>query len=448
MGLFRRFRIRFIIYAILVYITTHSLIVLLTRPGKLYFVVELKHDTRYDIPTAENIPGEKQRYNFCCRANTPVLKNPLKTKSYYRLSSSHEGDAPHMYIFSAHLDVENNVVDILGTGPTLQLFEPVCVFVSGGHDPTSTTQVAGTLQALHLHTYPKPLYTTLAVHCPVPSTQLVPSSLFIPPSTLSPWTERIPVQYPAHHYRNFTVCYPAAHSDYANVEEMVQSMSINSILGAGKAFLYNHSIAPSMKPVMDYFIQCGQLELVQARVPEPVVDGIHYYGQVVVMHDCLYRNRYTSKYILFQDMDEVVVPKKDSNWFTLIERLKNKYPKGGSFALMNAFFTKTYQNGLSASMKDSHIKLLSYYSRHNIHDYLNRSKYFVIPRTVDILQVHGALHMSDFHHVVVDVAEGLLHHYRSDIKDISLTVDRSVDRFSSQLTESIRNIMNCIRGPW
>ncbi|XP_046556111.1 uncharacterized protein LOC124265384 [Haliotis rubra] len=206
-------------------------------------------------------------------------------------------------------------------------------------------------------------------------------------------------------------------------------MSINSVLGAGKAFLYNHSISPSTKPVLDYFIQCGQLELIQATVPEAVLDGLHYYGQVVVVHDCLYRNSYTSKYILFQDMDEVLVPNKDSDWLTLIERLKDRYPKGGSFTLMNAFFTKTDQNGLSKSMKDSDIKLFSYYSRHKILDYLDRSKYFLIPRTVDILQIHGALHISDFHDVAVDVADGLLHHYHSDIKEKPMTVDRSTERF-------------------
>ncbi|XP_046369132.2 uncharacterized protein LOC124143979 [Haliotis rufescens] len=222
-------------------------------------------------------------------------------------------------------------------------------------------------------------------------------------------------------------------------------MTMNSILGAGKAFWYNHSLAPSMRPIVDYFVQCGQLELIPARVPDPVVHGIHYYAQVVVMHDCLYRNRYTSKYILFQDMDEVMVPNKDSNWLALIERLKNKHPMGGSFALRNAFFTKSKQNGLSTSMKANDVKLLSYFNRHKIYDYYDRSKYFLIPRTVDILQIHGVRHVPDFHHVVVDVADGLLHHYRSDIQEQTFTVDRSLERFSSHLNELIRNTMNCIR---
>ncbi|XP_067653284.1 uncharacterized protein [Haliotis asinina] len=188
-------------------------------------------------------------------------------------------------------------------------------------------------------------------------------------------------------------------------------MTINRILGADKAFWYNHSISASMRPAVDYFIRCGQLEVIPARMPEVLTKDFAYFGQIVNMHDCFYRNRYTSKYIVLQDMDEVMLPHKDSNWLTLFERVKSTDSTIGSFAFKNSFFTES-KGHVKSTAKHGYIKMLSQFFHGRIFPYYVRSKYIVIPDTIDILEVHGPCHKQGFVHKVLDISDGMLHHYR------------------------------------
>ncbi|XP_067670221.1 beta-1,4-galactosyltransferase galt-1-like [Haliotis asinina] len=391
----------------------------------------------------------------CCGSLKETDLETTEGEDYYRLGSPYtNGVDPHLYVFSAHFDVKRNVVDILGTALRSQLFQPVCVFVTD--DRRNTRSVSGSVQSLHLSHNKK--YTELAVHCPLTHAHLTPSFLRLLPSTPTAEAKTVPVQHPTKEYRNVTVCYPAGHSSYSNSDEFVQSMAMNRILGADKAFWYNHSISANMRPAVDHFVRCGHLEVIPARVPNVVNKGIHYFGQIVTMHDCFYRNRYTSRYIVFQDMDEVMVPYTDSNWLTLLERLEHtdtsKYSfvfgnsfstesKIGSFVFRNSFFAKS-RGHVKSTMKHGYIKLLSHFFHGRYFPYYERSKYIVIPDTIDILEVHGPRHRPGFVYKLLDVSDGVLHHYRLLDGETYSKEDKSIMRFSSELRNLVNTTWQCI----
>ena len=50
---------------------------------------------------------------------------------------------------------------------------------------------------------------------------------------------------------------------------------------------------------------------------------MHYYGQLAAANDCLYRYMYTSQYIAFIDLDELIVPRGNlTTWGQLFDQLE------------------------------------------------------------------------------------------------------------------------------
>lgn len=43
-------------------------------------------------------------------------------------------------------------------------------------------------------------------------------------------------------------------------------------------------------------------------LPEHGPGEIHYFGQIPVLHDCLYRYMYQSRYVALHDIDELILP--------------------------------------------------------------------------------------------------------------------------------------------
>ena len=136
---------------------------------------------------------------------------------------------------------------------------------------------------------------------------------------------------------NFTICLSQIFNYHNNALQFVQFMEINKILGVQRVVIYNISCGPDVEKVMRHYVKEGTLEVVDWNIndfmtpskgwqPEVHPGDILYHGQVVSLNDCLYRYMYHSKYILFHDFDEIVVPYKHNSLNELMgymERLWN-----------------------------------------------------------------------------------------------------------------------------
>lgn len=70
---------------------------------------------------------------------------------------------------------------------------------------------------------------------------------------------------------------------------------------------------------------------------------LHYYGQLVLITDCLYRSMHEVDYLVMMDLDEMILPVKHNNWAEMVEELEKK-GRYASFMFLNRFFTATPRN--------------------------------------------------------------------------------------------------------
>lgn len=68
---------------------------------------------------------------------------------------------------------------------------------------------------------------------------------------------------------------------------------------------------------------------------------LHYYGQLVTLNECIYRQMYQSKYVLLNDIDEIIMPYKYANLALLMEALQQEHKYVTVFLIENHIFPKT-----------------------------------------------------------------------------------------------------------
>ena len=63
---------------------------------------------------------------------------------------------------------------------------------------------------------------------------------------------------------------------------------------------------------------------------------IYYHGQILAMNDCGYRQTYVAKYVLFQDLDEFVVPTVAEDWRSMLDEVSAD--DVASYSFRNRFY--------------------------------------------------------------------------------------------------------------
>ncbi|XP_030391513.1 beta-1,4-galactosyltransferase galt-1-like [Gopherus evgoodei] len=150
----------------------------------------------------------------------------------------------------------------------------------------------------------------------------------------------------------FTVCISTMFGNYNNVLQFIQSIEMYKILGAQKVVIYKNSCSQLMEKALEFYVAEGTVEI----IPWPITSyfnvssywhfsmdtkDIGYYGQITALNDCVYRNMYRSKFVLLNDIDEIILPIKHLNWKTMMSSLQEQNPGTGIFLFENHIFPKT-----------------------------------------------------------------------------------------------------------
>ncbi|KAH1179281.1 hypothetical protein KIL84_021864, partial [Mauremys mutica] len=150
----------------------------------------------------------------------------------------------------------------------------------------------------------------------------------------------------------FTVCISTMFGNYNNVLQFIQSIEMYKILGAQKVVIYKNSCSQLMEKALEFYIAEGTVEI----IPWPITSyfnvssywhfsmdtkDIGYYGQITALNDCVYRNMYRSKFVLLNDIDEIILPIKHLDWKTMMSSLQEQNPGTGIFLFENHIFPKT-----------------------------------------------------------------------------------------------------------
>ena len=260
----------------------------------------------------------------------------------------------------------------------------------------------------------------------------------------SPW---VPITYSKHDgdMKTFGVCIQTPVFAVQNPQSVVEAIEILRLLGAEHFTLYIHSITAWVMDVLETYAEEGLVEIVNWRIGHPFNESVHYYGENSCMNECIYRNMYKVKYLVFVDLDEVIVPQKASNWSEMMKGLDQ--PTRGSFEFRNVFYYKPSKATEYISCDHSQHKfeiprVISYTSRSNVvEDYEYRSKIIIKPPVTVRIGVHLPFeHLSGYsvYHVPSEV--GLVHHYRFPAlyENRAKSPDHRMNDFHSPLLTAVK----------
>jgi hypothetical protein len=200
----------------------------------------------------------------------------------------------------------------------------------------------------------------------------------------------IPVLTPNPQYgveNNFTVCLSGpVKSNYSNIPQFIEWIEANSMFGAEKFVIYLNSVADALYPHIKRYEQEGKLESYSWNLR---MNEIKTCGQMALLTDCMYRNMYKSKYVVFLDLDEILVPKMFDTWQNVLEYSNCEEHASANF--QNVFFKLEWEPDTRKTVaKELNITSLMYSKRETkIWPHRARSKYLVQPELIAEPGVHS-----------------------------------------------------------
>src|SRR6218665_1520062 len=137
---------------------------------------------------------------------------------------------------------------------------------------------------------------------------------------------------------SFTVCTSPIHGNYYTVSDIVNFIEVNRIFGAERfIFYFDADTELSLRDCMESYRDRGIVEM-YAFTP-PVLEGLHYHGQIISITECVYRTMYRTKYLINVDIDEVVVPVKANDWQTMLDSIHRRTGEHiASYSFQNQFY--------------------------------------------------------------------------------------------------------------
>ncbi|KAJ8003743.1 hypothetical protein DPEC_G00151520 [Dallia pectoralis] len=207
---------------------------------------------------------------------------------------------------------------------------------------------------------------------------------------------------------NFTVCVSNLFGDYNNVLQFAQTLEMYKLLEVQRVVVYKTHCGPDLDRLLQSYTKDGFLEVVPWPIdrhmtpsrgwkPSEHAGDIHYYGQLTTLNDCVYRNMYQSRYVLLNDIDEIITPYLHKTLSQLMEVLQRQHPQAGVFLIENHIFPKS-QFEPSGRFDQPRwrdvpgINILQHiYREEPDYTIYHPSKMIVRPRSVEQTSVHAVL---------------------------------------------------------
>lgn len=117
------------------------------------------------------------------------------------------------------------------------------------------------------------------------------------------------------------------------------------LLGVDKVVIYNTSCGPEVDRLLRVYSEDGFVEIIPWPIHEHMVPStgwqhhvsggdVHYFGQQATLNECMYRSMESSRYVLLNDLDEIIMPYKHDNLTSMMDTLQKQRPKVGYFSGM------------------------------------------------------------------------------------------------------------------
>ncbi len=220
-----------------------------------------------------------------------------------------------------------------------------------------------------------------------------------------------------------------------DVEKLVEWFELFRLIGMEDFIIYDADVMGRARFVFDYYVTLGVLRLVSFpfilalldHIDGPKMRGVDRYGVyqqsfLVAMQDCFYRYRHRFEYLLFVDLDEVLLPSADVSIQTLARSVHRENPDAAAFMFLTAWhFEELSHNSTSShntTASDSSPRNAPYMLSHPwaTHPMDVQPKSIVYPPHTVTVNFHGAHDVPDVKHANVRIAvsrdTGYIHHFR------------------------------------
>lgn len=109
------------------------------------------------------------------------------------------------------------------------------------------------------------------------------------------------------------------------------------LLGVNRVVMYKTSCGPDLDRLLRGYIQEGFVEIVPWPIDEHLTPSygwlhsqsggdVHYFGQQTSLNDCIYRSMDRSRYVLLNDIDEIIMPYQHSGLAPLMDMIQQQHP--------------------------------------------------------------------------------------------------------------------------
>ncbi|KAM4663363.1 glycosyltransferase family 92 protein F13G3.3-like [Discoglossus pictus] len=259
---------------------------------------------------------------------------------------------------------------------------------------------------------------------------------------------------------NFTVCISTMFGNHNNILQFVQAMEMFKLLGAQRVVIYKNSCSVALGKVLEYYVNEGLVQIIPWPIDKylqtseswhynmDTKNQIGYFGQLAALNDCLYRNMYTSKYVTFNDIDEIILPKKHKDWKEMMTELEKQHQNIAVYLIENHYFPtqvkdSTYNMTFPISVPGVNILQHIYYEPEQKNVY-NNHKMIVNPRQIIQVSIHFTLKEYGQRLEVANDVVGL-HHCRSakqpDLPFTSLIRDTTIWNFNVSLITNVNKVL-------
>lgn len=261
------------------------------------------------------------------------------------------------------------------------------------------------------------------------------------------------IVYPSERTRQFTVCVAPLHGPYDDINELVNMIAVNRVLGADFFSFYIYNITQRISDALEVVKSQGLVEIINWNMPINLTK-IHYFGQMAALNDCLYRNRHLSQYIVVTDLDEFIIPFKVQKWKEMMLDLPgglNVYSfQSKQFSIDLPDVEEDFL-GKDIAKKYNIVTLLK--QKHGpIYDRTTRTKYIVEASRVQELGIHNVWRLrsgstgNEYH---VPVEDALMFHYRhwfNEKEIFSGTKDNTMMTYKDEILKTLQDMHQKIKS--
>merc|ERR1719468_1052819 len=237
----------------------------------------------------------------------------------------------------------------------------------------------------------------------------------------------VPVSWPQRNQGYLALCLGgplrigAEEKSYPSTEmSIISFLEMQKLLGVNKVFFYGMQVPNVTKNILEYYRKDGILDYTEWNFPIGDNERFRYFGQNLLIHDCIFRTRGAFTFTMVFDLDESIIPHKHK---TLVEMLQTrKENKTSGFAVRNTFF-HTHWNLTPKEQKriyKGYAQVPEIPEAIYLHEdvqrkwkYGQRGKYIVHPERVRKMRIHNFQQsIWDHHEQVLPLDIAQLHHHR------------------------------------